>query len=349
MNELSSKIIELIENARFSIAKNTNSTIVVTYFTIGKMIVEGLQAGEKRAEYGKGLLTKVSIDLMNKFKRGYSVQNLERMRNFYSIYSNSSKHLRNSEIIKNSSNILRIFDINEELIHLLPISWSHYLFLMKIENEYERQFYEIESYLNQWKLDDLIRQFNAGLFERLALSKNKDAIINLAKQGQKIENAQDIYKEPLILEFLGLEENSSYSESDLETAIINQIEKFMLELGKGFFFGGRQVRFTFDEEHFWVDLVFYNRILKCFVLIDLKIGKLTHQDLGQMQMYVNYYDRFVKDETENLSIGIVMCKHKNQSLVEITLPKDNTQLFAAKYQTILPSKDDLIKLIKRNY
>ena len=189
------------------------------------------------------------------------------------------------------------------------------------------------------------RQFNSGLFERLALSKNKEGILELAKKGQIIAKAQDVLKEPLILEFLGLEEKIEYSENELESAIINQIEKFILELGKGFFFGGRQVRFTFDEEHYRVDLVFYNRILQCFVLLDLKIGKLTHQDLGQMQMYVNYYDRFEKSETENPTIGIILCKDKNKSLVEITLPKNNNQIFASKYQTVLPSKEDFQKLL----
>ena len=168
----------------------------------------------------------------------------------------------------------------------------------------------------------------------------------MAFQGQTVQKPQDLIKEPLILEFLGLEDQIQYSETDLETAIINDIEKFMLEMGKGFFFGGRQVRFTFDEDHFKVDLVFYNRLLQCFVLLDLKIGKLSHQDLGQMQMYVNYYDRFVKTNTENPTIGIVLCKDKNNNLVEITLPKDNQQIFATKYQTILPSKEKLQDILE---
>jgi predicted nuclease of restriction endonuclease-like (RecB) superfamily len=183
------------------------------------------------------------------------------------------------------------------------------------------------------------------LFERLSLSRDKESVLKLAKQGQLIQNPEDILKEPLVLEFLGLDEKEQYSETDLETAIINEIETFMLELGKGFFFGGRQVRFTFDEDHFKVDLVFYNRLLQCFVIIDLKIGKLTHQDLGQMQMYVNYYDRFVKNENENPTIGIILCKNKTESLVEITLPVGNKQIFASKSQTILPSKEELKSLL----
>jgi predicted nuclease of restriction endonuclease-like (RecB) superfamily len=340
MNDLSNRIVSLIIDARSKVASFANSAMVITYFEIGKMIVEELQNGEKRAEYGANLLKIVSNDLTSKNLKGFSVPNLERMRNFYAMYSISSNDLRNSKVFLNSSNHLRISENNDLVVRILPISWSHYMFLMRIEDEKERQFYEVESFLNHWKLKDLERQFNSGLFERISLSKNKEEVLQIVKNGQVVENFNDILKEPLILEFLGLEEKECYSETDLETAIINHIEKFMLELGKGFFFGGRQVRFTFEEEHFRVDLVFYNRLLQCFVLIDLKIGKLTHQDLGQMQMYVNYYDRFVKSETENPTIGVILCKDKKQALVEITLPENNSQIYASKYQTILPSKED---------
>ena len=345
MIELSQKIIQIIETARTRMALTVNVSMISSYFEIGRMIVDELQNGQERAKYGSNLLKQVSKDLTMQLGKGFSVQNLERMRNFYLMYSNSSNELRNSNIFEKSSKELRILKTDSELVKLLPISWSHYLFLMRIADEKERQFYEIETYSNNWKLKELERQFNTGLYERLALSKNKEEVLRLAKEGQTLSNPQDLMKEPLILEFLGLEEKSEYSESDLETAIINQIEKFMLELGKGFFFGGRQVRFSFDEDHFKVDLVFYNRFLQCFVLIDLKIGKLTHQDLGQMLMYTNYYDRFVKTENENKTIGIILCKTKNQALVEITLPEENTQIFASKYQTILPSKEDLKKLL----
>ncbi len=340
MIDLSNKIVSLIIDAKSKVASFANSAMVMTYFEIGRMIIEEFQNGEKRAEYGSNLLKIVSEDLTKKGLKGFSVPNLERMRNFYNMYSISSNDLRISQVFQNSSNELRISDNNNSTVKILPISWSHYMFLMRIEDEKERQFYEIESFLNHWKLKDLERQFNTGLFERISLSKNKEEILQIVRNGQIVENTNDIIKEPLILEFLGLEEKDCYSETDLESAIINQIEKFMLELGKGFFFGGRQVRFTFEEEHFRVDLVFYNRLLQCFVLIDLKIGKLTHQDLGQMQMYVNYYDRFLKSETENSTIGIILCKDKKQSLVEITLPINNSQIFASKYQTILPSKED---------
>ncbi len=349
MMVLSKRIIELIENAKSTVAKTANSTMVFTYFYIGKLIVEEFQSGNVRAEYGQGLLKQLSDELNQRFKRGYSVQNLERMRNFYSTYANSSNELRKSVVFQKSSNVLRISVGDNESVNLLPLSWSHYLFLLGIENETERQFYEIESHKNQWKLKELERQYDSGLFLRLIKNKNPDKVMELALYGQQISTPQDIVKEPLVLEFLGLHEKSGYSETELETAIINQIEKFMLELGKGFFFGGRQVRFTFNEDNFFVDLVFYNRFLKCFILIDLKIGKLKHQDIGQMQMYMHYYDRHVKQEDENSSIGIILCRHKNDAMVEITLPENNSRLVAVKYQTVLPSKEELKQLIVRNY
>jgi predicted nuclease of restriction endonuclease-like (RecB) superfamily len=206
--------------------------------------------------------------------------------------------------------------------------------------EAERSFYEIEAIQQGWTLRELKRQFDAGLYERLALSRDKDSIRELARKGQHVAKPQDLLKEPYVLEFLGLQEKASYSESELESAIVTHIENFLLELGKGFLFEARQKRFTFDEEHFFVDLVLYNRLLRCYVLIDLKIGKLTHQDLGQMQMYVNYFDRFVKTEAENHTIGIVLCKKKNTALVEITLPKD-ANIHAREYQLYLPSKEEL--------
>jgi predicted nuclease of restriction endonuclease-like (RecB) superfamily len=224
-------------------------------------------------------------------------------------------------------------------------SWSHCLILMRLE-EKERTFYEKEIELNNWSVRQFQRQFDSGLFERVALSREKDKVLtdSLEKYHQP-EKSNDIIKDPLVLEFLGLEEKPEYSENDLESAIITKIENFLLEFGKGFAFVGRQKRLTFEEEHFFVDLVFYNRLLKCFVLVDLKIGKLKHQDLGQMQMYVNYYDRFVKTEEENPTVGIVICRDKKDSVVEITLPK-NSQIFASQYQLYLPDKEELKKQLQ---
>ena len=221
------------------------------------------------------------------------------------------------------------------------LSWSHYLILMRINNVEERHFYEIEAYRNNWSKSELSRQYGSSLYKRLALSKNKEKIMRLATEGQMVEKPEDIFKDPYILEFTGLPELVTYTETELENRIIDNLQKFLLELGRGFTFVGRQVRLTFEEEHFRVDLVFYNRLLRCFVLFDLKIGQLKHQDIGQMQMYVNYYDRKVKLDDENSTIGIIICKDKKDAIVEMTLPEDNNQIFASKYETVLPSKEEL--------
>ena len=213
--------------------------------------------------------------------------------------------------------------------------------LMRISKIEERHFYEIEAYRNGWSKDELARQYGSSLYERLSLSRNKEEVMRLATEGQMLEKPEDIFKDPYILEFTGLPEMVTYSETELENRIIDNLQKFLLELGRGFTFVGRQVRFTFEEEHFRVDLVFYNRLLRCFVLFDLKIGQLKHQDIGQMQMYVNYYDRKVKLDDENATIGIIICKDKKDAIVEMTLPKDSNQIFASKYETVLPSKEEL--------
>ncbi len=296
--------------------------MVKTYFEIGRLIVEDEQKGFERAEYGKETLKNLSVRLTKEFGKGFSATNLKQMKNFYLAYK-----------------------ISQTVSDQFKLSWSHYLVLMRMENLNERNFYEIEAINNNWSLRELKRQFNSALYERLVLSKNKEKVKELALKGQVIEKPSDVVKDPYILEFLGLEEKPNYSENDLETEIINKLEMFLLELGKGFTFVGRQVRFTFDEKHFRVDLVFYNRILRCFVLIDLKIGEVTHQDIGQMQMYVNYYDRIVKLPEENKTIGIIICREKNDTLVRMTLPQDNEQIFASKYEMILPSKEEIKKLI----
>ena len=220
------------------------------------------------------------------------------------------------------------------------LSWSHYLFLMGVKDPGERSFYEIEATSEAWSLRELRRQFDSGLYERLALSRDKESIRALAKEGQIVERTDQLLKNPYVLEFLGMSEETRYSERELETAIIDKLEHFLLELGKGFLFEARQKRFTFDEEHFFVDLVFYNRLLRCYVLIDLKIGELAHQDLGQMQMYVNYYDRYVKLEGEHPTVGIILCRKKKDALVEITLP-ENSKVYASQYLLYLPSKEEL--------
>ena len=214
-----------------------------------------------------------------------------------------------------------------------------------MENEAERSFYEIETAKSGWGVRTLQRQYNSSLYERLALSRDKESVLRLATEGNVITKPGDIIKQPTVLEFLGMEEKAKYSETDLETALINKLQKFLLELGKGYLFEARQKRFTYDEDNFYVDLVFYNRLLRCYVLIDLKVDKLTHQDIGQMQMYVNYYDRYEKLEDENPTIGILLCKEKNDALVEITLPKD-ANIYASEYKLYLPDKKLLQQKLK---
>lgn len=321
-----SRISELLWTARKTVVQIVNKTIVNTYFEIGRLIVEEEQNGKSKAEYGQNLIQKLSQHLTTEFGRGFSTTNLKQMRTFYLTYS-----------------------ISQTVSDEFRLSWSHYLFLMRIDQMEERNFYEIEATENNWSLRELQRQFNSALYERLALSRNKNEVKELSEKGQIIEKAQDSLKDPYVLEFLGLPEETKYSETELEQKLIDKLEHFLLELGKGYTFVGRQVRFTFDDKHFRTDLVFYNRLLQCFVLIDLKIGEITHQDLGQMQMYVNYYDRFVKLDSENKTIGIILCKKKNDTLVEITLPESNEQIFASKYLTVLPSKKELKELLNNKF
>ncbi|STZ09708.1 Uncharacterized conserved protein [Moraxella caviae] len=219
---------------------------------------------------------------------------------------------------------------------------------MRISDPLERSFYEIEAAKNKWSLRELNRQYDSALFTRLALSRDKQGVLDLALYGQRLEKPKDLIKDPYILEFIGLPEQSSYSENDLEQGLIDKLEQFLLELGTGFTFVSRQQRISFDEQHFYVDLVFYNRVLRCFILIDLKLGRLKHQDLGQMQMYVNYYDRKMRLSDENKTIGIVLCQDKSEAVVEFTLPEDNNQIFASRYQTVLPSKEQLQAILTHN-
>jgi predicted nuclease of restriction endonuclease-like (RecB) superfamily len=216
---------------------------------------------------------------------------------------------------------------------------------MRVKNPDARSFYEIETSRQQWSKRQLQRQIGSSLYERLALSRDKDEVMRLAKEGQTVEKPSDVIKDPLTLEFLGLKPDVSYSESKLENAIISRLQEFLLEMGKGFLFEGRQKRFTFEERHFYVDIVLYNRLLQCYVLVDLKLDDLTHQDLGQMQMYVNYYDRYVRLPHENPTIGILLCKEKNDALVELTLPKD-ANIYATEYSLYLPDKALLQRKLK---
>lgn len=322
-NGLYQDIKKLLQSSKNKLYQTINTTMTQTYYDIGKRIVEEEQGGVARAEYGVALLKNLSQELIKEFGKGYSEQNLKNMRQFFLIYQK-----------------------RQTLSSEFKLSWSHYIFLTRIENTDERNFYEIEAIENSWSLRELKRQFDTGLFERLSLSKDKSKVKELATQGQIVQSVDDMIKDPYILEFVGLPELSSYSESDLEQKLIDKLEHFLLELGKGFTFVARQKRLTIDEKHFKVDLVFYNRLLKSFVVIDLKIGELKHQDIGQMMMYVNYFDRYEKTEDENPTVGIILCKDKSKTLVELTLPKENSQIYASKYLTVLPNKEEFRKLLE---
>ncbi|MCL1940249.1 MAG: PDDEXK nuclease domain-containing protein [Desulfovibrionaceae bacterium] len=317
------QIREILVAARNKVYSAANFAIVEAYWHIGKSIVEK-QGGETRAEYGTKLLSELSARMVADFGKGFTVANLKNMRQFYLIFPNS-------------------YALRSEL------SWSHYRLLMRVENEQARQFYLDECVNSVWSTRQLERQINSFFYERLLSSRNKGEVAAEIQLLAPAKMPEDVIRDPYVLEFLGLEPNASFFESDLEQALIEHLQKFLLELGRGFSFVARQKRFTFDGRHFYIDLVFYNYLLKCFVLIDLKLGDLTHQDLGQMQMYVNYYTREMMNEGDNPPIGIVLCADKSDSVVKYTLSEQNTQIFASKYKLYLPTEDELRLELQREY
>ena len=343
--DIAARIERLIIDARANVARSINLAEVITKYEIGHVIVSVVQEGEERAAYGKQLLKGVSEILTERLGDGWSVETLKRCRKFFIMYSAKEigatvlTEALDNNLVNSVDQIQKAMTKSNKSPVLYPftLSWSHYLVLMRIESDEERHFYEIECQKQNWSVRQLQRQYSSSLYERLALSRNKDEVMRLSHEGQTINKPDDIIKNPLTLEFLGLKPDASYSETKLENAIIDKMQHFLLELGKGFLFEARQKRFTFDEENFYVDLVFYNRLLQCYVLIDLKVGKLTHQDLGQMQMYVNYYDRYVKQDFEKPTVGILLCKEKKDALVELTLPKDSN-IYAQQYALYLPDK-----------
>ncbi len=346
---LITEVRDLILSARRGAVAAVNTLQVMTNFEIGRRIVEHEQQGRKRAEYGAELLKELSERLTVEFGNGFSPVNLSYMKRFYMLWqarvpifqtlSEKSAQGCGSQppsAMRSPQEISQTLSVKFK--SPFTLSWSHYVLLMAIKDQEERSFYEIEATSGNWSLSELKRQKASALYERLALSRDKNGVKQLAEKGQMVTKPEDMLKEPYVLEFLGLDEQAGYSESDLESAIISNLERFLLELGKGFLFEARQKRFTFDEDHYFVDLVFYNRLLRCYVIIDLKLDKLTHQDLGQMQMYVNYYDRHVKLPDENSTIGLLLCKEKKNAVVELTLPRD-ANIHAREYQLYLPSKE----------
>jgi predicted nuclease of restriction endonuclease-like (RecB) superfamily len=322
--ELLGRISNKYREGQAQAVRSVNEKIVETNWNIGKYIVEYEQEGKKKAKYGTHLLENLSRDLILLHGRGFSRPNLNNMRLFY----------------------LR-FPICQTLSDKL--SWSHYCELIKVEDELERSFYYHQNILENWGLRELQRQKDAGLFMNLALSKDKEEILKLSQQGQIIESPKDIIKDFYVLEFLKIPEPSNYSEMDLETKLMDNLQKFMLELGKGFTFVGRQYRITINNKSFWVDLVFYHRILRCFVLIDLKINEVKHDDIGQMNMYMGYFNKEENNEGDNPPIGLVLSKEKDELLVEYATYGMNSQLFVSKYQLYLPDKEELKKLVNSQF
>lgn len=342
LEDLCQNAIELVEYARNITEKQISAIQLMTFYSIGRWIVEVQQNGDSRAQYGKQVLKKLSATMTEKFGRGFSVDNLENMRRFYLTYRERiSEKMFRIFAMEKSETVSRILEEEKPF----TLSFSHYLVLCRIKDNEERAFYEIEATNGRWNVKTLQRQYGSSLYERLLLSKNKDDVLRLAQEGQFLEKPSDAIKDPYVLEFLGLKEESSYAETELETRIIDHLQEFLMEMGKGFTFVGRQVRFTFDEDHFRVDLVLYNRLLRCFVLVDLKTEKLKHQDLGQMLMYVNYYDRYEKTDDENPTIGILLCSEKNDNMVELTLPHESN-IYASKYELYLPDKKILQEKLK---
>lgn len=351
IDALFERISALIEESRKRVATAVNIAEVYTKYEIGRHIVEDEQEGKARAAYGKQVLPILSQKLTDKFGSGWSLETLKSARKFYSVYAPQaiqSTALTKSDKKTGKTNLVN--SVNQIQIapaepHKFVLSWSHYLVLMRIKDDGARSFYEVECAKQNWGVRWLQRQVGSSLYERIALSSDRDKVVRMAKEGEIIEKPADIIKNPVTLEFLGLKPDAAYSETKLENAIIDKMQTFLLEIGKGFLFEARQKRFTFDEDNFYVDLVFYNRLLQCYVLIDLKVDKLTHQDLGQMQMYVNYYDRYKKQDFEKPTVGILLCKDKNDSLVELTLPKDSN-VYAAQYELYLPDKQELRAKLK---
>jgi len=350
--QLYDRVAAILDQARTQVARTINTAMVHGDWLVGREIVEVEQRGDARAGYGVQLLEGLAARLTARFGRAFGVATLRRMRAFYVAYPKGSafqgvaggRRIRSTPLIESEREHRSAPLTESELPHSAfpPIlSWSHYLALLRVQNEQARAFYEIEAAREAWSVRELERQIAALLFERLAANRNPDEVRALARQGQQVSSPNDVIKDPFVLEFIDLKETPTAHERDLEQAIIDRLEDFLLELGKGFCFVARQKRVTLEGDHFYVDLVFYNRLLRCFVLVDLKLGKLTHQDLGQIQMYVNYFDRFQRAEHEAPTIGIVLCSDKNDAMVKITLPENNEQILAARYQLYLPTEDEL--------
>jgi len=326
MSQLSTSFIQsvkqIIAKAQNNAVRAVNQERVLMYWHVGRHIIEEEQQGKERADYGTFLIKTLAKELKKDFGSGFSVRQLETCRQFFIQFPNT--HALRAQL-----------------------NWTQYKLLLRIEDEDKRSYYIEETCNNNWSSRQLERQINSQLYERLLLSNDKEKVLAIAKNEAEPESPKEIIKDPMVLEFLGLKPEAAYYEKDLENALITNMQSFLLELGNGFSFVARQKRIQIEEDDFFVDLVFYNRLLRCFVIIEIKTHKLTHQDLGQLQMYVNYYDRTEKQEGENPTIGILLCTDKNNAMVEFALPENNTQILASKYQLYLPKKEELEREFKK--
>ncbi len=328
-------VVQYITRARQNVVKAVNIEQVVAYWHIGRTIVTQEQAGENRAEYGKSLLENLADKLKKDFSEGFSVTNLKYMRQFYLTYPDRIRHEARDEL--NNTGFAQ------------NLSWTHYRILMKEARAEVRQFYEIEASKSHWSTPQLERQMTSFLYERLAASRDEEAVMALANQGHAVEKAEDVLKSPYVLDFLGYKQHHTYTETDLETAIIDHLQEFLLELGRGFAFVARQKRIVIDGDLFKPDLIFYHVLLKCYIIVDIKTLRLKHENVGQMLMYVNYYDREIKQPEDNPTIGLLLCAEQNDAVVKYTLPEDNQQIFSRKYQLHLPTIEELKQEVQREY
>jgi predicted nuclease of restriction endonuclease-like (RecB) superfamily len=354
------RVVSILEEARLNVVRSVNSNMVLAYWLIGREIVNEIQRGDGRAEYGRQVIEKLSGKLTSGYGRGFSSTNLRYFRNFYSTYQDRSpliRHigcgeLRNARKRHTQSGILQemslALETKESGLGFSPeLGWSHYRALMRVENRSERLFYELEAEMEGWDVKHLERQMHTFLFARLLKSKDKAGVMDLAREGLVIRKPSDTIKNPYVLDFLGLPESEVLHESAIEKAIIDNLQSFLLELGKGFAFVGRQKRMQFDHNFFYIDIVFYNCILKCYLLIDLKIGELTHQDVGQMDSYIRMFDDRYLTEGDNPTIGLILCAKKNETIARYSVLKDNKRLFASKYLFYLPTEEELKRELER--
>ena len=353
--DLYDRIRSILESSHATVARTVNTVQVLSNWLIGYAIVEAEQQGQQRAEYGDKLIQNLSAQLTQEFGRGYSHSTLKLVRQFYLSFPNLippeqiGYALRSQFGSVPELTALSTSNPSWQPGELHPnLSWTHYRTLMRVNRSASRSFYEIEALKNNWSARELERQINSLLFERLAKSLDREGVLKLATQGQIIQRPSDVFKDPLVIEFLGFPESPRLVESDLETALITNLQAFLLELGKGFAFVKRQERITLDGDHFYIDLVFYHAILKCYILIDLKVGKLNHEDLGQLQLYVNYYDQERRTDDDNPTLGLILCTDKNDAVVRYTLgPAQQNKIFASRYQLHLPTEAEIQAEIRR--